>query len=194
MTDWIRMVAIAVAVLLGAVACVDENGDVLQPAADPDPTATAESTAENGASSNSVGLEIFEGPGGSVIVFVPVYIQGEGPFDFVLDTGASRSVIDQALADQFDFPESENVGDVTGISGPSEVNLIKVENWNLGETIELPTSQVTAFSVIGNQEGADVEGQIGRDIQGLLGSDLLSQFGAIRIDYDAQRLTVAVGD
>ena len=33
--------------------------------------------------------------GGSVVVLVAVSVQGQGPYDFVLDTGASRSVVDR---------------------------------------------------------------------------------------------------
>src|SRR5215510_9417073 len=43
------------------------------------------------------------GPGGAVLV-VPVYLNGTGPYDFVLDTGATLTCVDQKLAAQLGLP------------------------------------------------------------------------------------------
>ena len=37
---------------------------------------------------------------------VPVMINGQGPFDFVIDTGADRTVVSQELAKRLNLPES----------------------------------------------------------------------------------------
>jgi hypothetical protein len=189
-TRRITVLAFALALLIALTACTGDDDDIFDPVADPATPAEMTPVADNDATQDSVGLDIIEGPGGSVVVFVPVYIQGEGPFDFVLDTGASRSVIDEAVSAQFDFPEVEDAGDVTGVGGTAMVNLIEVQEWRMGEHITLPESRVTTFPLFEDREAAEIEGQLGREFQGLLGSDILSHFGTVTIDFDEGRLTV----
>src|SRR5215471_4677537 len=50
-----------------------------------------------------VGFEL-AGPGGAAIV-VPVTINGQGPYKFVVDTGATLTCVDQELARQLNLPE-----------------------------------------------------------------------------------------
>ena len=38
------------------------------------------------------------------MILVPVHINGSGPYEFLLDTGATRTMIDQKLADQLHLP------------------------------------------------------------------------------------------
>ncbi|MEU0116244.1 aspartyl protease family protein [Streptomyces bobili] len=42
------------------------------------------------------------------MVLVPITIQGEGPFTFVLDTGASASAVDDDVAREPNLPEQGN--------------------------------------------------------------------------------------
>ena len=57
------------------------------------------------------------------LVVVPVSINGAGPFNFLLDTGATNSDIDRGLADQLSLP---GVGEeeVAGIQGKARLSIV----------------------------------------------------------------------
>lgn len=184
------IIALMLALLVVLSACTADD-DVFEPVGETDPVAaTSPADAGNDTAQNVVELDILEGPNGSVVVFVPIYIQGEGPFDFVLDTGASRTVIDESVSALFDLPEIEEVGDVTGVGGTTVANLVEIRDWRMGDTVELPEMQVTAFAVFDDQEVSGIEAQLGREIQGLLGSDVLAAFGVITLDFENAELIV----
>jgi hypothetical protein len=86
-----RLALLAIA-LLAAAGC--RRGAVEQAGAPP-------SQAGDG---QTVSLLVLQGPGGSTLALVPVFIDGQGPFAFALDTGASHSVIDKDLAEQLGLP------------------------------------------------------------------------------------------
>lgn len=127
----------------------------------------------------SVPLRIVEGPSGAVLALVPVSIQGQGPFPFALDTGASQSLIDRNLVDQLGLPIVGHSQGVTGIAGVTEADLTRVEAWSVGNA-PLPAMNTITLDL------PDVGGE--EQIRGLLGSDILSEFGAITVDYERQVL------
>ena len=43
------------------------------------------------------------------LLIVPVRIDGTGPYPFLLDTGATRSLVDEALADRLRLPRSRSL-------------------------------------------------------------------------------------
>lgn len=73
---------------------------------------------------------------------VPAYINGRGPFGFVVDTGANRSVVASEVAAICDLP-SAGKADVHGIAGVEPANLVAVRRLAVGEVVssalELPT-------------------------------------------------------
>lgn len=141
----------------------------------------ANSLAGNNLEEGSVPLQIAEGERGAVLPLVPVYIQDQGPFVFVLDTGASSSSIHQDLMDQLMLEEVDEV-EVVGVTGREDVVLARVEQWSAGD-VQLPSTTVTVIDMPQPEDGTG--------IQGLLGSDVLSQFGSITIDYDAAELILS---
>src|SRR5690242_9228826 len=48
-------------------------------------------------SPTTIAVTVLRGQDGTVLVLVPVTISDHGPYDFVLDTGASVSLIDETL-------------------------------------------------------------------------------------------------
>lgn len=135
----------------------------------------------NPQASTTVPIQVIKGQGGSVLVLTSVTIQGEGPFAFALDTGASQSVIDRKIIDRLGLPIVGPAGEITGITGSTDARMVRIEQWSLG-TAQLPSDEVVTISF--------PEPNRGQEFQGLLGSDILSQFGAITLDYDNQRLTL----
>lgn len=131
-----------------------------------------------------VPLEVVEGPAGGRLAFVPVFIHGEGPFAFALDTGATHSVVDRQVAEQLELEEVGEPQEVGGVGGQASAVLVGVDEWRLGE-VDLPGGVLAKLDLSGATEQAA--------IRGLLGSDVLGSFGVIRIDYDNHVLVLRPG-
>ena len=172
-----RLAALLLASVLGMVGAAGSPG-VAGPA-----LGAAAAANEPG----SVPLRIVRA-GGSIVVLAPVSVQGQGPYDFVLDTGASRSVVDRRLADDLGLARVAVVPQVTGVSGPAEATVVRVADWRAGD-VTLPRGVVAAMD-LQLTDSAAAQQFLGRRIYGLLGSDVLSSFGVVTIDYDQQVLTL----
>lgn len=61
----------------------------------------------------------------------PVMINGRGPFDFIVDTGANRSILSEELAAQLELPAGR-VTKVHGIVGERLVPTVKLERFAIG--------------------------------------------------------------
>ena len=90
---------------------------------------------------------------------VPTFVNARGPFSFVIDTGANRSVVSQELAAALNLPPAGQVA-VHGIAGAEETAQAKVRSFRVGEV----TSSNLVLPVLPRAKlGAD----------GLLGVDVL---------------------
>lgn len=107
---------------------------------------------------------------------VPVQIAGAGPYDFVIDTGAQRSVISRQLARRLGLPAGRRVR-LTAMAGSSEVDTVIVPSLSVST---LGGVQIEAPALEAQHLGAP----------GMLGIDTL-QGHALAIDFDAERMTVA---
>lgn len=125
--------------------------------------------------------QIQHGDNGAILVIVQLTIKGHGPYPFALDTGASISLIDRALARQLGLAVTGPPEDIAGIGGSERVIPVQAQDWSLG-AIKLPTATISSGPI------STLSGSTG--IEGLLGSDVLSHFGAVTIDYDAGTVTV----
>lgn len=117
--------------------------------------------------------------GDQVIALVPVTINGKGPYTFALDTGASQSLVDAAVAKELGVAKSGDSHPVAGITEVTNVRTIKVASWSVGSVRLPPTSVVAANLPFGNAD---------HGVQGLLGSDMLSAFDIVTIDYEHEVL------
>jgi len=126
-------------------------------------------------------VKILRGGGGTAMVLVPVTIDGHGPYDFALDTGAGITLIDTQLADRLELPVSGDSSQVPGVGGTQDVTPVHVDAWNAGK-ITLPAANIGRTGLASFKQGSGV--------RGLLGSDILSSFGKITINYDTGELSV----
>jgi hypothetical protein len=117
--------------------------------------------------------------GKQVIALVPVTINGKGPYTFALDTGASQSLVDAAVAKELGVAKSVDTHPVAGITEVTKVRTIKVASWSVGGVKLPPTTVVEANLPFGNAD---------HGVQGLLGSDMLSAFDIVTIDYEHEVL------
>ena len=125
-----------------------------------------------------IGLTVIK-HGKQVLALVPVTINGKGPFTFALDTGASRSLMDSAVAKRLQVEKKGSAGKIAGVNAVKKAALVRVTSWRVGQVKLPPTTIVSTNLPFGNAWAG---------IQGLLGSDMLSGFDVVTIDYGKQQL------
>ena len=111
-------------------------------------------------------------------IIVKVEIEGlkglSGTFDFVLDTGATITVIDRNVIKALGF----------NLSQTKQVKLATIGNTIYSNILDIPR-----FSLFGKEEKnfevnvIDLPTQIGLFADGLIGFDFLSNFSKINIDF-----------
>lgn len=127
-------------------------------------------------------VKVIHGGGGTALILVPVTIDGKGPYNFALDTGAGITLIDTDLANALHLQVSGGGGQVSGVGGTQDITPVHVDSWSAGK-ISLPTADIGRTSLPTFKQNSDV--------RGLLGSDILSRFGRITINYDTGELSVS---
>jgi hypothetical protein len=152
---------------------------------DPGPRADGGPAFEDGipelpepANGSAVPVDVRERRLGGSLLLVPVTIEGSQPLTFVLDTGASVTAIDRAVADELGLATTGSDGQVFGVSGETVGTGVSVDAWTLGE-VELEARDIVALDL---SEGIGADADLGVD--GLLGGDVLSAFGTFTLDYD----------
>jgi predicted aspartyl protease len=164
-----------------AVGCADGHVGVVRnhppagpPAAAPAPTPTPTPTAEH-AGQVTLPMRVVRGNGGT-LVYVPMRVNGRGPYEFVLDTGSSNSSVDRSLVRRLGLPRTGQQHPVQGVTGSGMVPVVRVHRWTLGG---LPMHG-TSLSVV----------DLGIGVAGLLGSDELCRFGNVMLDFRHNRLVI----
>lgn len=116
---------------------------------------------------------------------IEVWIGGDGPWRFGIDSGAEGSTVSLALARRLGLPAIAVFDDFT-MAGVARVPLVRLEGLRLGRGG--PEVAGTTAGVI----------DLGRwtsrhDLDGVLGGDVLREFDYL-IDFDRRRLTLGRGD
>ncbi len=120
-------------------------------------------------------------PGGHLVA--PVEVNGQGPYAFVVDTAASRTVISQALARALNLQPMENrIGKLSGAGGVTLTAVFQLgslrfagHDWELGPALALP------------ENGA------APDFAGVLGLDILAR-KVLLFDFSAHNLHLLAPD
>ncbi|RWU07652.1 aspartyl protease family protein [Pedobacter chitinilyticus] len=117
------------------------------------------------------------------LIIIPIYINGKGPFDFILDTGVNPMIVtDSTLKESLKVPYVRNIkiggyGNFDGIDaflGATTVNVGEAEGENI------PT-------VFLKNEILSLSGYVGRRIYGLIGFNFFNSF-VVKINYDEKSL------
>jgi predicted aspartyl protease len=120
---------------------------------------------------------------GEAAVLVPVYLNGQGPYDFLLDTGATLTCVNQRLAEELDLPPMRGVigvGATVGTSG--QVNLLRVDRIAVGEAA---ATDVTVCAIdLGSIR------DVGLEVDGLLGLNVLKEYH-VTLDFRNQVLSLS---
>ena len=96
------------------------------------------------------------------LILLPVFVDGQGPYSFVLDTGAGSTVVSNELADALALPRGENQ-DGRGAAGKMILVQSQLPSLTVGqETLaSLPVS-VADLSFLGRAMGVQVDGALGQ--------------------------------
>jgi predicted aspartyl protease len=161
--------------LCAAAAC-----DTGAPASSRIVTDSAEADSTAAAATDEVAFRL-AGPNDAALI-VPVHINGQGPFDFVLDTGATMTCVDASLTTRLALePEPGSLGFGLDANRPGQVQLIRIDSLRLGN------------AAAANLQGCVLDlahiQQAGLDVHGLVGLNFLKEF-QITIDFSRERLTL----
>ena len=148
-------------------ACVDVSGRDATPPAD--------------SASGELAFRL-AGPGGAAIV-VPVHINGRGPIDLILDTGATITCVDTSLARELALPEQRlTIGTAVGVGGAGRVRLHRVDSLRIAGAV------ARRINVCAMDLGA--MRTVAPDVRGLLGLNVLKPF-TVTIDFQRSVLRLA---
>ena len=117
--------------------------------------------------------------GAQPLILVPVEVNEQGPFDFILDTGAGTSLLSTELAEKLHI---KILGSKQGQSagGAVSVSLAKVDSFAVGEA-RLPDVDVGIVDL------KHITATVGARIDGDLGYNFLKSF-RVSIDYEKSQL------
>ena len=124
---------------------------------------------------------------GSKSVLVNVSINGAEPVEFILDTGASLSLLDQNYAYSLGL-RAEGKAAVQGIAETGSMRFAGVKSIALAGP-DSAKAALRDFRVALIDIAADGEIMLWKKPMGILGADFLSRF-VVEIDYDNQQLTL----
>lgn len=120
------------------------------------------------------------GPNQAAII-VPVKINGQGPYDFVLDTGATFTCVDRPLAEELKLPDwSGPLGTVVITGGEGEMGFVKMNKLEVGDT-------ASATDLVACKLDLSRMQPPGFGIKGLVGLNFLKSY---RMTIDFERNTL----
>lgn len=114
-------------------------------------------------------------------VVVPIMINGQGPFRFIVDTGANHSTISPGLVHTLGLTPSESPSIILdGITGTAQVSFVTVDQLRAGDLSMGRTALPVVWSPV--MAGAD----------GILGAAGLAE-KTLLIDFQRNRVTISRG-
>jgi predicted aspartyl protease len=162
----LRRAALALSVVLAAACAPDGTPSRVQAPADADAgEVPLRSVGSNGAA-----------------LVVPVHINGQGPFDLVLDTGATFTCVTHAVAEQLALPDERGaIGFGAGVQSSGRVRIVRLDSVRVGSAV----AQAMSGCVL---DLSSLEA-IGTSVDGLLGLNFLRSFD-VRLDFTRDVLTL----
>ena len=109
------------------------------------------------------------------LILVKVLVDGDGPFQFALDTGASRTILGQDVARRLNL-RTEGATTGTGAGGGIEVITAKVRSFAVGDAC------VASHEVAIGAFVETISTAANAKIEGIVGYNFLNQF-QVTIDY-----------
>ena len=98
------------------------------------------------------------------MIIVPVSINGSRPYDFMLDTGCAKTIIDQKLADQLGLPRTAEKT-VVGVLASTRMSVASVDSMSVAGAV------VSGGEIFTTAHAPTVTG----NVRGVLGEDFLTK-------------------
>jgi predicted aspartyl protease len=115
-------------------------------------------------------------------LIVPVHINGQGPYDLVLDTGATFTCVTPDVAEELGLSEVRGaVGYGAGVHGAGRVAIVRMDSLRVGAAV--------AHGMSGCVIDLGALETVGTRVQGLLGLNFLREFD-VRLDFGRNVLTL----
>jgi predicted aspartyl protease len=111
-------------------------------------------------------------------LLVPVTLNGAGPFEFLLDTGATTTMIEPALARRLELPLGERES-IASITSETVAERSRLESLTIGSTTIVDADVLVA--------PLGAVGRLGGRVQGVLGNDVLGR-NSFLLSYAKERL------
>jgi predicted aspartyl protease len=137
-------------------------------------TTTPPGAASDGADGHAESLKLAQDP--TLRLTLPVMINGQGPYDFLVDTGSDRTVISRELAASLALPAGNSVT-MNEITGVDDVNTVVIDHLTIGDRV---VDHIEAPSLAAKDIGA----------AGMLGVDALRNLHVV-MDFKAMRMSSA---
>src|SRR5579871_1060575 len=116
------------------------------------------------------------------LILVSTFVNGQGPFQFALDTGASTTVVSTALAQDLGLAMTE-FGAMMGAGGQVKASQAAVDTLAVGE------ARHENLAVVVSDFLAMLSQVIGETIEGVIGYNYLRNY-LVTIDYPNEMLTL----
>ena len=117
-------------------------------------------------------------------ILLQAFVNGQGPFQFTLDTGAGQSVISPGVANRLNV-RSEKAIVGTGVGGQTPMSRARLESLTVGDA----TVRDHIVVIGGFFEAISLA--VGAKMDGIIGNNFLNQF-RVTLDYPQGRLSFAV--
>lgn len=172
---WTAAWALAVTALGLLTACSGSPGRPASRATTGAAAAPASAAPAASAAGQSVPMTVVKS-GSTALEIVPVYVDGHGPYRFLLDTGSSISSVTSRLATALHLPRTGSTALIKGVVKSQQVPIVAIRAWKLGHVLLTPEKVAVL-----NSSGSG-------SVAGLLGSDELSRFSSVTEDFQHGKL------
>jgi predicted aspartyl protease len=123
--------------------------------------------------------------GNQPLILVPTLVNGQGPFEFILDTGAGTCLLSPEVARQLDVRTTETK-EAAGAGGKLRIELGHVQSMSVGQaTVENVKVGITSELTV-------ISSCCGTKIDGGLGYNFFRDF-RLKLDYRNRLLTIHSG-
>ena len=119
------------------------------------------------------------------VPIVEVHVNGDGPHDFVLDTGSTVSIVSAALAGKLGI-EGTRESEAFTPGGPAPISTTTLDSLKLGEAV----AESIAAAILDLEE---VGSRMGVELGGIVGYNFLKNY-RVTIDYPGKRLILEPND
>lgn len=144
------------------------------------PTGPSRVAAPADSAAGEVALRL-AGPNEAAIL-VPVRVNGQGPFEFLLDTGATLTCVDESLAQGLALPERRGLlGFGAGVGGGGRLRLVAIDSVQVG--------QARAYDLTGCVLDLEQARSIGLETHGLIGLNFLKPFRVV-LDFERKVMSL----